>query len=124
MFQQNYLKKNQINEYKNNGFIIIRNIFKPWIKTLKLGFKKVLENPGIHARENVNSNFSGRFLKIIVTGKEFMNLGIVLKNLLEHKLLLKQQSQSQFKYFMNIFLLKTLIPIKPHHGTKICHTIV
>ena len=61
--KKNYLTAQQINSYKYDGVMIIRNIFKPWIDLLKLGFKKVLDNPGIHSRENVTLNNIGRFFE-------------------------------------------------------------
>ena len=49
----NYLTKEQIDSYKRDGVIIVRDVFKPWINSLQIGFEKVLENPGPHARDNV-----------------------------------------------------------------------
>tara|TARA_B100000700_G_scaffold184205_1_gene203180 strand:+ start:1107 stop:1907 length:801 start_codon:yes stop_codon:yes gene_type:complete len=60
---KSYLTEDQKNNYKNYGAIIIKNIFKPWIKTLRKGFDKVLTNPGPHARENVKKNNKGRFFE-------------------------------------------------------------
>tara|TARA_B100001250_G_scaffold406505_1_gene425674 strand:- start:47 stop:844 length:798 start_codon:yes stop_codon:yes gene_type:complete len=57
-----YLSEEQINRYKNDGAIIIRDIFGSWINLLQKGFDKVLDNPGPHARENVN-NGEGRFFE-------------------------------------------------------------
>ena len=57
-----YLTKKQIEDYQNFGVIIIKDIFKDWIKTLRLGFQKVLDNPSKHGRENVNDN-KGRFFE-------------------------------------------------------------
>ena len=50
-------------EYKNNGVVLIRNIFLPWIEKLKIGFEKVLKDPGPHARENVSENDKGSFFE-------------------------------------------------------------
>ena len=57
------LSEEQYLQYKNDGVIIIRNIFLPWIEKLKIGFKKVLTNPGPHARENVTDNDKGSFFE-------------------------------------------------------------
>jgi ectoine hydroxylase-related dioxygenase (phytanoyl-CoA dioxygenase family) len=57
-----YLTKKQIEDYQNFGVIIIKDIFKDWIKTLRLGFQKFLDNPSKHGRENVNEN-QGRFFE-------------------------------------------------------------
>ena len=57
-----YLSKKQIEDYKNFGVIIIRNIFKDWVKPLRVGFQKVLDNPSKHGRENVSDN-KGRFFE-------------------------------------------------------------
>ena len=40
------LNSKQIDAYKKDGAIIIRDIFKPWINNLREGFEKVLKNPG------------------------------------------------------------------------------
>ena len=61
--KKNYLNKEQIDCYKRDGAIIVRDVFEPWIETLKIGFEKVLEKPGIHARENVTDNNAGRFFE-------------------------------------------------------------
>ncbi len=57
-----YLNKEEINLYKKQGAIVIKNIFKPWIDLLRIGFEKVLKEPGPHARENVK-NEEGRFFE-------------------------------------------------------------
>ena len=57
------LSKKQYLDYKNDGVILIRNIFLPWIEKLKIGFEKVLKNPGPHARENVTEKDKGSFFE-------------------------------------------------------------
>ena len=57
------LSSGQINSYKQDGAIVIRNIFKPWINILREGFEKVIKNPGPHARENTSVNENGRFFE-------------------------------------------------------------
>ena len=56
------LTDEQIYNYQNLGVIIIRNYFKKWIEPLRVGFKKVLDNPSKHGRENVNDS-QGRFFE-------------------------------------------------------------
>ncbi len=53
----------QISSYKQDGAIVVRDIFKPWINVLREGFEEVLKNPGPHARENVSKNENGRFFE-------------------------------------------------------------
>ena len=53
----------QVNSYKQNGALVVRDIFKSWINVLREGFEKVLKNPGPHARENVSKNENGRFFE-------------------------------------------------------------
>ena len=57
------LTSKQIDAYKNDGAIVIRDVFKPWINNLREGFEKVLKNPGPHARENTSINDNGRFFE-------------------------------------------------------------
>ena len=57
------LTDKQKNNYKNNGAIVIRNVFESWIESLQEGFDKVLAKPGPHARENVKNNEDGRFFE-------------------------------------------------------------
>ena len=57
-----YLSSEEIDSYKNQGAIVINNIFSPWIDLLRTGFDKVLKEPGPHARENV-INEEGRFFE-------------------------------------------------------------
>ena len=57
-----YLSSEEINSYKNQGAIVIKNIFSSWIDLLREGFEKVLKEPGPHARENVKSD-EGRFFE-------------------------------------------------------------
>ena len=57
-----YLSKEEIVFYKNQGAIVIKNIFSSWINLLRVGFEKVLKEPGPHARENVK-NEAGRFFE-------------------------------------------------------------
>ena len=57
------LNLKQVDSYKEDGAIIIKDIFKPWINILREGFEKVLKNPGPHARENTSINENGRFFE-------------------------------------------------------------
>jgi ectoine hydroxylase-related dioxygenase (phytanoyl-CoA dioxygenase family) len=57
-----FLSKKQIKDYEDFGVIIIKDVFKEWLEPLRTGFKKVLENPSKHGRENVNDN-KGRFFE-------------------------------------------------------------
>ena len=51
-----YLSKKQIEDYENNGVMIVKDVFKDWIEPLRTGFQKVLDNPSQHGRENVNND--------------------------------------------------------------------
>ena len=57
-----FLSEKQINDYKHDGVIIIKDVFKDWIEPLKKGFQKVLDNPSKHGRENVTDE-KGRFFE-------------------------------------------------------------
>jgi ectoine hydroxylase-related dioxygenase (phytanoyl-CoA dioxygenase family) len=57
-----HLSKKQIYDYENHGAIVVKDIFKNWIKPLRIGFKKVLDSPSKHGRENVSNN-EGRFFE-------------------------------------------------------------
>ena len=57
-----FLSKEQIKDYQKDGVLIVKDIFKDWIKPLRKGFQKVLENPSKHGRENVDDN-NGRFFE-------------------------------------------------------------
>jgi ectoine hydroxylase-related dioxygenase (phytanoyl-CoA dioxygenase family) len=57
-----FLSKKQIKDYQKDGVLIVKDIFKDWIKPLRKGFQKVLENPSKHGRENVDDN-NGRFFE-------------------------------------------------------------
>ena len=60
---KSYLSKKQVEDYENLGVIIIKNIFKDWIDPLRNGFQKVLDNPGMHGRENIEKKNKGRFFE-------------------------------------------------------------
>tara|TARA_A100000164_G_scaffold309879_1_gene287366 strand:+ start:103 stop:891 length:789 start_codon:yes stop_codon:yes gene_type:complete len=57
-----FLSEKQIEDYQNHGVIVIKEVFKNWIEPLRIGFQKVLDNPSIHGRENVDYN-NGRFFE-------------------------------------------------------------
>ena len=57
-----YLSNDEIDFFKSQGAIVIKNIFSPWIDLLRKGFEKVLKEPGPNARENVK-NEEGRFFE-------------------------------------------------------------
>ena len=57
------LSDNQILNYKNDGVILIKEVFLPWIEKLKTGFHKVLNNPSSHGRENISKQQGGRFFE-------------------------------------------------------------
>ena len=58
-----YLNQNNIDEFQKNGFIVIKDLFKPWINELVKGFEKVLKDPGPYSRENIQNNERGRFFE-------------------------------------------------------------
>ena len=39
-----YLNQNNIDEFQKNGFIVIKDLFKPWVNELVKGFEKVLKD--------------------------------------------------------------------------------
>jgi ectoine hydroxylase-related dioxygenase (phytanoyl-CoA dioxygenase family) len=57
-----YLSSKQIKDYQENGAIIIKDVFKEWIRPLRIGFQKVLDNPSKHGRENIIDK-QGRFFE-------------------------------------------------------------
>ena len=57
-----FLSEKQINDYQNDGIIIIKDLFKDWIEPLRKGFQKVLDSPSKHGRENVTDD-NGRFFE-------------------------------------------------------------
>ena len=57
------LTPEQIHSYKQDGTIVIKDIFKSWINILREGFEEVLKKPGPHARENTSINEKGRFFE-------------------------------------------------------------
>ncbi len=57
------LSDQQILNYKKDGVILIKEAFIPWIEKLKIGFEKVLKQPGPYARENVSKENPGRFFE-------------------------------------------------------------
>ena len=57
-----FLSEKQIKDYQAVGVIVVKGVFKEWIKPLRKGFQKVLDNPSIHGRENVDDN-KGRFFE-------------------------------------------------------------
>jgi len=57
------LSESQIIDYRNDGVILIKEAFLPWIDKLKNGFQKVLDNPSIHGRENTSNKNEGRFFE-------------------------------------------------------------
>ena len=58
-----YLSKEEIDFYQNQGAVVIKNVFRPWVNVLRMGFEKVLKKPGPHARENVKKDEKGRFFE-------------------------------------------------------------
>ena len=58
-----FLSDKQIEDYQNEGVLIIKDIFKSYIEPLRKGFQKVLDNPSKHGRENVNEKNDGRFFE-------------------------------------------------------------
>ena len=57
-----YLSDQEIEIYQEQGAIVLKSLFKPWIDLLRVGFEKVLNKPGPHARENV-TNKEGRIFE-------------------------------------------------------------
>ena len=58
------LSDKQISNYKNDGVILIKEAFLPWIEKLKNGFQKVLNNPSSYGRENISKKNKTKGRKI------------------------------------------------------------
>ena len=52
-----YLSKKQVDDYQKYGVIVVKDKFKDWIEPLRKGFKKVLDEPSKHGRENLEDTF-------------------------------------------------------------------
>ena len=74
-----FLTEEQIKDYQTDGVIIVKEIFKDWIEPLRKGFKKVLDNPSKHGRENVGKN-QGRFFEDYWRFSK-PDTGVLMKNL-------------------------------------------
>ena len=65
------LKKKLINQYQNNGVVILKNIIEPnWLKKLSIGINKNFKNPSKYKCVYEKKNNKEYFMMIIVTGKE------------------------------------------------------
>ena len=95
-----YLTKEEIDLYKNQGAIAIKNIFKPWIDLLRIGFEKAKRNP--HARENVK-NGKGRFFEDYCNWERINEF----KKFAESpaaQIVAEATGSKSINYFMNIYL--------------------
>ena len=55
------VSKDQIQDYKQHGAVVIRGLFTDYVELISAGIEKNLINPGEYAAENLNSGESGRF---------------------------------------------------------------
>ena len=67
------LTAEQVNSYKQNGALVVRDIFKPWINVLREGVEKVLKIQDLTLEKILIKMRMAVFLKTIVIGIEFQN---------------------------------------------------
>ena len=104
--------------------IIIRNIFLPWIEKLKIGFEKVLQNPGPYTRENVTVNEKGSFFEDYCNWKRIEEFHEFIFNSPAAEIVGQLTNSESIQIFMNIYFQKIQAQIKKRLGIKISHIIV
>ena len=56
-----HLPTQMIDDYQNDGAVLIRGLFKPWISVIRSGIEYNMQNPGPSAAENLKEGEAGRF---------------------------------------------------------------
>jgi ectoine hydroxylase-related dioxygenase (phytanoyl-CoA dioxygenase family) len=51
----------QVEDYRNDGAVLIPGLFKGWVDTLIAGIERNMREPGPHAAENLRQGENGRF---------------------------------------------------------------
>ena len=55
------LNQSQIDDFDENGAILIRGLFADWVDTIRAGIEKNMAEPGPYAAENLTAGEPGRF---------------------------------------------------------------
>ena len=55
------LNQSQIDDFEENGAILIKGMFADWVDTIRAGIKKNMADPGPYAAENLGPGEAGRF---------------------------------------------------------------
>ena len=100
-----FLTKNQIKDYENYGVTIVKNIFKDWVEKLRIGFQKVLDNPSMHGRENINDN-KGRFFEDYCNWKRIKEFRDCIYNSQAAKTFAEATSSSSSQIFHEHIFIK------------------
>ena len=118
-----FLSEKQINDYQNDGVIIIKNVFKNWIEPLRKGFQKVLDSPSKHGRENVNDD-NGRFFEDYCNWERIEEFKDCLYNSPGAQIVAEATNSKSIQIFHDHIFIKDQAHTKKHLGIKICLTTV
>jgi ectoine hydroxylase-related dioxygenase (phytanoyl-CoA dioxygenase family) len=55
------LDSSQIRDFETDGAVLIKGLFRDWVKTLRTGIKINMAEPGPYAAENIKPDETGRF---------------------------------------------------------------
>ncbi len=118
-----FLSEKQIKDYKTDGVIIIKDIFKDWIEPLRKGFQKVLNKPSKHGRENVNEN-QGRFFEDYCNWDRIKEFKDCIFNSPGAQIFAEATNSKSSQIFHEHIFIKSQARIRKHLGIKICLIIV
>ena len=104
--------------------VILIKKFLPWIGKLKNGFKKVLNNPGPHARENISKKEDGRFFEDYCNWERIEEFKDFMFNSPAAEIVAQSTQSNKIQIFHEHIFLKEPGTKKKPHGIKIFHIIV
>ncbi len=61
MSQSLQIEQQQIDDYRTDGAVLIKGLFKGWVETIKAGIERNMAEPGPYASENLKEGENGRF---------------------------------------------------------------
>ena len=57
----NYIDQVHIDRYREDGAVLIKGLFSPWVDVIRAGIERNMTEPGIYAAENLKQGEGGRF---------------------------------------------------------------
>ena len=100
------ISKKNVEDYNNNGAIVLRSVFKEWIETLRVGVEKLMSNPSPRERSYNPDDGSAPFFQDLCNWNRFQEFNNFIKKSPLGEIAAKLMNSNMSRFFHDHVLVK------------------